>query len=103
MLENLTKVSSNLNKQTNKNRKARGEVGGTEEAKSCSLLAWRQAANVITAAFLHKQNLGELRDLLSEGHALPKEHAKPSLQVGHSRRVTGTELSQTCSNLTAGT
>ena len=41
MLENLTKVSSNLNKQTNKNRKARGEVGGTEEAKSCSLLAWR--------------------------------------------------------------
>lgn len=35
--------------------------------------------NVITAAFLHKQNLGELWDLLSEGHALPKEYAKPSV------------------------
>lgn len=54
--------------------------------------------NVITATCRDTQNLGELRDLLWKGHALPKEHANPRLQARQSLRVMGTGLSRTCSN-----
>lgn len=48
------KAGKTPNKQTNKNGQARGEAGGTEEAKSCSWcsLSWRQAADLTPLRFL---------------------------------------------------
>ena len=80
-------------------------MGGAGDAKSCSCCSFsqREAVDVITAAFLYKQNLGGLRICFLKAMHYLRSMPSPPLQVGHSQRVMGTEVSWTCSNGTTGT